>query len=68
MKTTCPGCLRGLPLHNGIHCGEFEYIACTANKNLSGEGFELVPKEHDTWHDEKARKRGKAPFTFGRVA
>ncbi len=59
MKTQCPGCLRGLPVHNGIHCGELEYIKCTRIR------LELVPKERDTWHLDKKRKIVDLPFVCG---
>lgn len=56
MKSTCPGCTRRLPIHNGIHMGELEMIPCAAYAT-----FELEPKTADSF-----RKPGRnpAPFTF----
>ena len=61
MTNKCHGCQRCLPLHNGVHCGEFEYVECTA-----GYGLQLEPIERETFIDPKARKKEeKVPFTIG---
>jgi len=58
---TCTYCQRGIPLHNGIHCGEFFMERCTRE-------LELVPKEHEprvreTWY--RPELRTDVPFVCG---
>ena len=62
MDNKCQGCQRGLLLHNGVHCGEFEYVQCAA-----GYGLQLEPIERETFIDPKVRKNeeSEVPFTFG---
>ena len=56
----CDGCQRGLPVHNGVHCGEFEMIECKR-----GHKLELEPIERDTWHQPEKRVKSGSTFTSG---
>jgi len=70
----CRGCVAGLPVHHGIHCGEFEYIACTAGAMANAPKLELVPIEQpdqparDAWIRDEERQPMAVPFTFGGAA
>lgn len=64
----CPGCQRGLPIYLGHHCGELEYIPCTAGLKVTTSKLELVPIEQpdqparDAWIRDDERRTKGVPF------